>query len=698
VKIGRNAPCPCGSGKKYKKCCLNKTKPPVDLLWRRLGDAHDRLMDQLMDFARNSLGELPLLAAAGEFLLWPETDENPGDLMIDHMQLFVPWFVFNWIYDPDETDILIEMPPHQTVAQIYADKHGKKLDDLQKRLIDAANGQPYSFLEVVSCDPGQGFCLKDIFTGTEEEVIENQGSENAKPGHVLLGRIIKVDHVAMLVGCSSTLIPPSWKTAIIDLRRLIMAENQQVSTRLLNDYDYEIRELYFQIFNSLNNPPQMQNTDGDPLLFHTLYYDIEDAQSAFDHLADLSVVEDAASLRQGATLDENGDIVRVEIPWCRHGYKKNKNLDNTILGRLVIDKHKLTVEVNSEARTKIIRQKIEKRLGTGAKYKTTKIQSPEAMMKDDRSPESAGKEERLNQEELMQIPEIREHVEKTLAAHWDGWIDRHIPALNNQTPMQAIKTADGREKIEALLLDAERHSANDMVMRTVGPEIIDDIRRRLGLDKAPVADTGNKGKDKKKQRVEDIKTLINNFGGIHLNTLYTGFAIKLCDRIVPMRKLNIQRGRVEIWAAAIIHVIARLNFLFDPESDLFITTDDICDHFGTVKSTVGNKATGIEKACKLGMGNKDFCRPDIVDMFTFYETPDGFILPKSILSEFKMDGLPVKEKRSQSGRLPAVEQTHQKKKKTRTGNDGQKDAARQIAGKKKKEETHFRQLKLFDDN
>ncbi len=24
-KVGRNAPCPCGSGKKYKKCCLNKT-------------------------------------------------------------------------------------------------------------------------------------------------------------------------------------------------------------------------------------------------------------------------------------------------------------------------------------------------------------------------------------------------------------------------------------------------------------------------------------------------------------------------------------------------------------------------------------------------------------------------------------------------------------------------------------------------
>jgi tetratricopeptide (TPR) repeat protein len=26
-KPGRNEPCPCGSGKKYKKCCLNAPKP-----------------------------------------------------------------------------------------------------------------------------------------------------------------------------------------------------------------------------------------------------------------------------------------------------------------------------------------------------------------------------------------------------------------------------------------------------------------------------------------------------------------------------------------------------------------------------------------------------------------------------------------------------------------------------------------------
>ena len=30
-KVGRNEPCPCGSGKKYKKCCLNKPKESVDM-------------------------------------------------------------------------------------------------------------------------------------------------------------------------------------------------------------------------------------------------------------------------------------------------------------------------------------------------------------------------------------------------------------------------------------------------------------------------------------------------------------------------------------------------------------------------------------------------------------------------------------------------------------------------------------------
>jgi hypothetical protein len=39
VKIGRNEPCPCGSGEKYKRCCEGKKGPGG--WWRRLFGTED---------------------------------------------------------------------------------------------------------------------------------------------------------------------------------------------------------------------------------------------------------------------------------------------------------------------------------------------------------------------------------------------------------------------------------------------------------------------------------------------------------------------------------------------------------------------------------------------------------------------------------------------------------------------------------
>jgi len=117
--------------------------------------------------------------------------------------------------------------------------------------------------------------------------------------------------------------------------------------------------------------------------------------------------------------------------------------------------------------------------------------------------------------------------------------------------------------------------------------------------------------------------MIQDFGRARLNSMYTGFALKLCDRIARLRKLSIQRGRIEIWAAAIVYVIARLNFLFYPENEVSITADEMCAFFGTKKTTVSNKAGLIQKACNLYLGNVEFSAPEIVNMFLLYETEEG---------------------------------------------------------------------------
>ena len=485
MKIGRNAPCPCGSGKKYKKCCLLKAKPQ-DLLYRRLGAAHDRLLKKLTDYAYEVFGKELMPIAMDEFLVWPET-ELSQDMIVDHMQLFVPWAVFNWVYDPNDAEVELNVPPLQTVAKIYAKERGQRLDKLQRRLIDNASGKPFSFFEVTSCKQGEGFRLKDIFRGIDTDVIEKQGSENARLGDIMLARIVQIDHVAMLVGCSSILIPPNFKPAIIDLRREMLQEYRHITPDVLKSYDIEIRELYFDIYESLFKPPQVCNTDGDPLLFHTLHYDIDDAEKAFQHLCSLSVIEDEKTLRSSATMDDNGRVIRAEISWCREGHKGSSALDNTILGRIIINNRKLTIEVNSETRAKAIRKEVKTRLGKYARYKTTEIQSPESIPDREKIAEGRNLEKEMGHDELMQIPEVRDKVAEVLTAHWDGWVDKKIPALGGITPRQAVKTNDGRESVEALLLDAERHMADDEQMGDVSLDAIKNTRRRLGLDKAPAS-------------------------------------------------------------------------------------------------------------------------------------------------------------------------------------------------------------------
>jgi DNA-binding SARP family transcriptional activator len=47
--VGRNDPCPCGSGKKYKKCCLDKDKEAETPSEAAIEAARQKLYDELED-------------------------------------------------------------------------------------------------------------------------------------------------------------------------------------------------------------------------------------------------------------------------------------------------------------------------------------------------------------------------------------------------------------------------------------------------------------------------------------------------------------------------------------------------------------------------------------------------------------------------------------------------------------------------
>lgn len=140
-------------------------------------------------------------------------------------------------------------------------------------------------------------------------------------------------------------------------------------------------------------------------------------------------------------------------------------------------------------------------------------------------------------------------------------------------------------------------------------------------------------KEKKQERAEDISNLINEFCNRYLNDDLQGYAMKLLERLTRKRTYSITSGRIEIWASAIIWVIARLNFLFNSQNSNNISTDTICDFFDTKKSTVGNKATDIEKACKIRMGEEGLCNSEISDSLSLVQLPNGIVLTKRMAKE-----------------------------------------------------------------
>ena len=203
----------------------------------------------------------------------------------------------------------------------------------------------------------------------------------------------------------------------------------------------------------------------------------------------------------------------------------------------------------------------------------------------------------------------------------------------------------------------------------------------------------------KKIRTDEINKMTGDFCDRYLNDEFKGYAVKLCEKLGRKRILSITKGKKEIWAAAIIYVIARLNFLFDKENDYFITADTICDFFGTKKTTSSNKATQIEKACDIRIGEPELCNPKITDMLTFYETPEGFIIPKSMIDrpDIKIQ-LPNVEKTSPVERFKNELQRLQKQQEQES-KERRAEIQRQLSEKKKKKKKeNDRQMTLFDDD
>jgi hypothetical protein len=489
-KTGRNDPCPCGSGTKYKQCCLSNSTSALagaemsDTPWSRQRDASDRLTADLQRTLKRNSRDF------GDFVLdaWMDfnQDEDPVSLseMPHELAIFTPYLLFEW--NPEKTlRRRAEKPQGGLVVQAYLKNAANRLSALEHLILQQAMTRPVSFYEIVRVHPGRGAVLRDILIGEETEIEEHSGSEMMRPGDVLYAQLWILPEVATLGRSAPIPFSPDRKVAIIKLRaqlqHKIKKQNRELSAADLTRYTDEIRTVYLEIRDAMSKPPTLQNTDGEPFLFHKIHFNTQSAQSTFDALASLAWGVTKESLLEEAEQSPDGSLRSIEFAWLKKGNKMHPSWGSTVLGHLKIFGKTLLVEVNSGNRAKRIREEIEQRLGSQAIHVGTERESPEQMLKQaKRGKDLRGAEEKIDEDDLMRDPEVRRQIEAQVQKQIEGWVHTKVPALEGRTPLQAVADPDGREMVEALLQGWERQNEVPGPAGIVRPDI-NVLRRLLNL-------------------------------------------------------------------------------------------------------------------------------------------------------------------------------------------------------------------------
>jgi hypothetical protein len=483
---GRNDPCPCGSGKKYKHCCWRAAAASADspeaLSWRRVRRALDEfsMASTMLPFVIETFGRDALQEAWAEF----SGAEGAFDPETPHIQIFMPWFFHRWSPDPHSTEVPDTALHERSPTELFLERRGARLDPVIRRYLGCCLEAPFSFYEILRCDPGHGFHARDLFTGEERAVLERMATQGMQPGDIVFGQLVTAEGITILEASSLFFIPPIYKIELIDFRKELLRGEPRCTAAALHEWDLELIERYLDIIDNVlhRQLPTLHNTDGEPLEMHRLVFDIDSPEKVLDALKSLDFDRSEEDLIAATERTARGELKSVQLNWTKAGNRLHESWSNTIVGHIEIKGRRLVAEVNSARRAQEFKTLVEERLGGEARLRADRIQSVEKMLAEHNR---AGPENSVREAEsaaLAELPQVQARVQQMMAEHFERWVSEKIPALNGQTPLEAVRDPDGREKVMALLMEAERNARR--MRPPVDPATLRRVRERLGLTEA----------------------------------------------------------------------------------------------------------------------------------------------------------------------------------------------------------------------
>lgn len=246
-KPGRNEPCWCGSGKKYKACHLLIEENERQAK-RKLYQAQDTLMPKIIEAAQGVPEAFPQAFA----LFWKDQYSIDQMSELDDLEdrgaeRFLTWFAFDHPLEDGKT--LVETLAGK--AEANEDTGEFTLDQQEKELLlswQSIRLRPYLVKEIYK---GQGMLLEDMLSHEQVTVEDNAASRFVELDEVVIAHIVPAADKFFFAGSAAHLTPDTAEPLVsfVELHLADVRRSQADASwdHLLRDRSYILNQFVQQL-------------------------------------------------------------------------------------------------------------------------------------------------------------------------------------------------------------------------------------------------------------------------------------------------------------------------------------------------------------------------------------------------------------------------------------------------------------------
>jgi hypothetical protein len=481
-KTGRNDPCPCGSGKKYKKCCGLSvshggfTQTPES--WFPPSERTGTLWDDYMEL-------IPIFALYGKKVMDFEEDGKAFRKAVSNFEKqFRPGeeggitdsFFMSW----QHFDLRFGKSLETVGERLLSDPMISQLNEPGPTYIRELSESYSTFYEVIdSSFETDIVTVRELGTGksfTVFNVKELSGFE-LNPGDICFVRRIGSPDRSIFFTTPYVFEPEAraqFKRAVLTQEKDFKKSPRAPLFPAVRHFAESQKEAahfwaWYILQGEKDEIPQIPDSvlvtkDGDAFVFTEVHFRIQDEAALRKRLSKLRSFQ--------------YDNIDDSWSWLTAKSRTYPDAPRSVLGHFTIQNDRLIAETYSKARAVSLRSKLKGHLGNLIAYEKTLYRDIDDVP--ERSPEEIEAQEKASIE-LNARPEIQAAIKKNLEYHYFiKWPKMKIPALGGLSPLQAARSKKDRVKLEALIEDIGRMQDASKPGR---PQIdIDRLRRILGLE------------------------------------------------------------------------------------------------------------------------------------------------------------------------------------------------------------------------